>query len=191
MIIMIDNYDSFTYNLVQMIQVLGKDISVRRNNRVNIPELEMLSPAALVVSPGPGTPDHAGISVEAIRHFSRRIPILGVCLGHQAMATAFGGTVIRADRIMHGKTSRIFHDGRSMFKDLPNPFSAIRYHSLLVNRNRLPEGFEISAWTERGEVMGLRHKQHPMEGVQFHPESILTDVGTDMINNFFRRVPND
>ena len=189
MILMIDNYDSFTYNLVQMIQVLGKDISVRRNNRVNIPELEMLSPAALVVSPGPGTPDHAGISMEAIRHFGRRIPILGVCLGHQSMAAAFGGTVIRADRIMHGKTSRIFHDGRSIFKGLPNPFPAIRYHSLLVNRNRLPEGFEISAWTERGEVMGLRHKQHPMEGVQFHPESILTDVGMDMIKNFFRRIP--
>ncbi len=189
MILMIDNYDSFTYNLVQMIQVLGKDISVRRNNRVNIPELEKLSPVALVVSPGPGTPDHAGISVEAIRHFSRKIPILGVCLGHQSMAAAFGGTVIRADRIMHGKTSRIYHDGRSIYKDLPNPFPAIRYHSLLVNRNRLPEGFEISAWTERGEVMGLRHKQHPMEGVQFHPESILTDVGMDMIKNFFRRIP--
>ena len=188
MILMIDNYDSFTYNLVQMIQVLGKDISVRRNNRVNIPELEMLSPAALVVSPGPGTPDHAGISMEAIRHFGRRIPILGVCLGHQAMAAAFGGEVIRAGRIMHGKTSRIYHDGRSIYKDLPNPFPAIRYHSLLVNRNRLPEGFEISAWTERGEVMGLRHKQHPMEGVQFHPESILTDAGMDMIKNFFRRI---
>ena len=188
MILMIDNYDSFTYNLVQMIQVLGKDISVRRNNRVNIPDLERLNPAALVVSPGPGRPNHAGISVEAIRHFSRQIPILGVCLGHQSMAEAFGGEVIRADRIMHGKTSRIFHDGQSIYKGLPNPFPAIRYHSLLVNRNRTPEGFEISAWTERGEIMGIRHKQHPMEGVQFHPESILTHMGMDMMKNFLRRI---
>ena len=188
MILMIDNYDSFTYNLVQMIQVLGKDISVRRNNRVNIPDLEMLSPEALVVSPGPGRPNHAGISVEAIRHFSRQIPILGVCVGHQSMAEAFGGEVIRADRIMHGKTSRIFHDGQSIYKGLPNPFPAIRYHSLLVNRNRTPEGFEISDWTERGEIMGIRHKQHPMEGVQFHPESILTDMGMDMMKNFLRRI---
>ena len=188
MILMIDNYDSFTYNLVQMIQVLGKDISVRRNNRVNIPDLEMLSPTALVVSPGPGRPDHAGISVEAIRHFSGQIPILGVCLGHQSMAEAFGGEVIRADRIMHGKMSRIFHDGQSIYKGLPNPFPAIRYHSLLVNRNRTPDGFEISAWTERGEIMGIRHKQHPMEGVQFHPESILTHMGMDMMKNFLRRI---
>lgn len=188
MILMIDNYDSFTYNLVQMIQVLGKDISVRRNNRVEIPDLEKLGPTALMVSPGPGTPDHAGISMEAIRYFSRKIPILGVCLGHQSIAAAFGGEVIRADRIMHGKTSRIFHDGRSIYQDLPNPFPAIRYHSLLVNRNRLPEGFEISAWTERGEIMGLRHKQHPMEGVQFHPESILTNAGMDMMKNFLRRI---
>ena len=188
MILMIDNYDSFTYNLVQMIQMLGKNISVRRNNQVGISDLEALNPAALVVSPGPGTPECAGISVEAIRHFGQQIPVLGVCLGHQSMAAAFGGEVIRADRIMHGKTSRIFHDGRTLYNDLPNPFSAIRYHSLLVNRNRIPEGFEISAWTEQGEVMGLRHKQHPMEVVQFHPESILTDAGMDMMKNFLRRI---
>ena len=188
MILMIDNYDSFTYNLVQMLQVLGRNISVKRNNRVDVPDLEILNPKALVVSPGPGTPDHAGISVEAIRHFSRRIPILGVCLGHQSMAAAFGGQVIRADRIMHGKTSRIFHDEKFLYEGLPNPFPAIRYHSLLVNRNRIPDGFEISAWTERGEVMGIRHKQHPMEGVQFHPESILTDNGMDMMKNFLRRI---
>jgi para-aminobenzoate synthetase component II len=188
MILMIDNYDSFTYNLVQMIQMLGKNISVRRNNQVGIPDLEALNPAALVVSPGPGTPKCAGISVEAIRHFGEQIPVLGVCLGHQSLAAAFGGEVIRADRIMHGKTSRIFHDGRTLYHDLPNPFSAIRYHSLLVNRNRIPEGFEISAWTEQGEVMGLRHKQHPMEGVQFHPESILTNAGMDMMKNFLRRI---
>jgi len=188
MILMIDNYDSFTYNLVQMIQMLGRKISVRRNNHCRISDLEALSPTALVVSPGPGTPSDAGISVEAIRYFGKRIPVLGVCLGHQSMAAAFGGEVIRAERIMHGKTSRIFHDGREIYGDLPNPFSAIRYHSLVVNKDRIPKGFEISAWTERGEIMGLRHKEHPMEGVQFHPESILTDSGMDMMKNFLRRI---
>ena len=188
MILMIDNYDSFTYNLVQMIQVLGKGILVRRNDQVDISKLEDLSPTALLVSPGPGTPNHAGISVDAIRHFGKRIPVLGVCLGHQSMAAAFGGEVIRANRIMHGKTSLIFHDGRTLYHDLPNPFPAIRYHSLIVNNDRIPDGFEVSAWTEQNEVMGLRHKKHPMEGLQFHPESILTDAGMDMMKNFLRRI---
>ncbi len=188
MILMIDNYDSFTYNLVQMIQMLGRPISVRRNNRVSIEDLKTLNPEAMIISPGPGTPDDAGISMEAIRRLGKRIPILGVCLGHQSMAAAFGGEVLRAGRIMHGKTSRIFHDGQTLYTDLPKPFHAIRYHSLLVNRHRIPEGFEISAWTEQGEVMGIRHKEHPMEGVQFHPESILTDAGMDMMRNFLRRI---
>ena len=188
MILIIDNYDSFTYNLVQMIQALEKDIEVRRNDQVDIPGLEDLKPTALLVSPGPGTPADAGISVEAIRHFGRKIPVLGVCLGHQSMAAAFGGEVIRADRIMHGKTSRIFHDGRGLYHGLPNPFPAIRYHSLIVNRNRIPEGFEVSAWTKPDEIMGLRNKKYPMEGVQFHPESILTDIGIDMMKNFLRRI---
>ena len=189
MILMIDNYDSFTYNLVQMIQMLGKEILVRRNDQVDILGLEDLNPTALLVSPGPGTPECAGISVDAIRHFGKRIPVLGVCLGHQSMAAAFGGEVIRANRIMHGKSSRIFHDGRTLYNNLPNPFPAIRYHSLIVNNDRIPDGFEVSAWTEQGEIMGLRHKQYPMEGVQFHPESILTDAGMDMMKNFLRRIP--
>ncbi|MBT3258373.1 MAG: aminodeoxychorismate/anthranilate synthase component II [Deltaproteobacteria bacterium] len=188
MILMIDNYDSFTYNLVQMVQALEKDIEVRRNDQVDIPGLEDLKPTALLVSPGPGKPGDAGISVEAIRHFGRKIPVLGVCLGHQSMAAAFGGEVIRADRIMHGKTSRIFHDGRGLYHGLPNPFPAIRYHSLIVNRNRIPEGFEVSAWTKQDEIMGLRNKKYPMEGVQFHPESILTDTGIELMKNFLRRI---
>ena len=188
MFLMIDNYDSFTYNLVQMIQVLGKNIQVRRNDQVDIPGMEDLNPTALLVSPGPGTPECAGISVDAIRHFGARIPVLGVCLGHQSMAAAFGGEIIRADRIMHGKTSLIFHDGRTLYQNLPNPFPAIRYHSLLVNRDKTPDCFEVSAWTEQGEIMGIRHKQHPMEGVQFHPESILTHAGMDMMKNFLRRM---
>jgi para-aminobenzoate synthetase component 2 len=184
MILMIDNYDSFTYNLVQMIQVIGEDVQVRRNDQIDLCGIRNMGPGAIVISPGPGTPAQAGISVEVIRHFGPEIPLLGVCLGHQSIAAAFGGKVIRAKRIMHGKTSAIFHDGRFIFKDLPNPFEATRYHSLIVEADSLPDCLEISAWTEEREIMGLRHREYRVEGVQFHPESILTDYGGPMIRNF-------
>jgi len=185
MILLIDNYDSFTYNLVQILQILDHDVRVFRNDQIILERIEREKPSRLVISPGPCTPDQAGISVEAIRRFGPEIPVLGVCLGHQAIAAAFGGKVVRADRIMHGKTSRIFHDGRSVYKGLPNPFEAIRYHSLLVERRSLPDCLEISAWTEQGEIMGLRHHKYKVEGVQFHPESILTKEGPKVLKNFF------
>jgi anthranilate synthase/aminodeoxychorismate synthase-like glutamine amidotransferase len=184
MILMIDNYDSFTYNLVQMFQIIGENVHVWRNNQADLIEITRMRPSALVISPGPGTPDQAGISVEAIRCFGPKHPVLGVCLGHQSITTAFGGKVIRADRIMHGKTSSIFHDGQTIYDGIPNPFEAIRYHSLIVDRDSFPDCLEISAWTEDGEIMGLRHRQYKIEGVQFHPESILTNVGEHMIRNF-------
>ena len=184
MILMIDNYDSFTYNLVQMFQVIGENVHVRRNDQTELIEMARLRPSALVISPGPGTPDQAGISVEAIRYFGPKRPVLGVCLGHQAITAAFGGKVIRANRIMHGKISSIFHDGQTIYEGIPNPFEAIRYHSLIVNRDSFPDCLEISAWTEDGEIMGLRHREYKIEGVQFHPESILTDVGGHIIRNF-------
>ena len=185
MILLIDNYDSFTYNLVQILQILDHDVRVFRNDQIILERIEREKPSRLVISPGPCTPDQAGISVEAIRRFGPEIPVLGVCLGHQAIAAAFGGKVVRADRIMHGKTSRIFHDGRSVYKGLPNPFEAIRYHSLLVERRSLPDCLEVSAWTEQGEIMGLRHHKYKVEGVQFHPESILTKEGSKVFKNFF------
>ncbi|MBU4427345.1 MAG: aminodeoxychorismate/anthranilate synthase component II [Desulfobacterales bacterium] len=185
MILLIDNYDSFTYNLVQILQILDHDVRVFRNDQIILERIEREKPSRLVISPGPCTPDQAGISVEAIRRFGPEIPVLGVCLGHQAIAAAFGGKVVRADRIMHGKTSRIFHDGRSVYKGLPNPFEAIRYHSLLVERRSLPDCLEVSAWTEQGEIMGLRHHKYKVEGVQFHPESILTKEGPKVLKNFF------
>ena len=184
MILMIDNYDSFTYNLVQAFQVIGEKVQVRRNNKVDLSDMKRLNPASIVISPGPGSPDDAGISVEAIRHFGPELPVLGVCLGHQSIAAAFGGRVIRAERIMHGKTSMILHDGRSIFQGIPNPFEATRYHSLIVEKESLPDCFEISAWTEEGEIMGLRHREYAVEGVQFHPESILTDAGPSILRNF-------
>lgn len=184
MIVVIDNYDSFTYNIVQMLECLDREVRVFRNDQTVLNNLEDLGPSAIVISPGPCTPDEAGISVEAVRYFAPKIPVLGVCLGHQAVAAAYGGNIIRADRVMHGKISLIFHDGRTIFQGLSNPFEAIRYHSLIVKRDTLPDCLEISAWTEEGEIMGLRHTEYVTEGVQFHPESILTKQGHGLMGNF-------
>ena len=184
MIVLIDNYDSFTYNLVQMLEQMDQEVTVFRNDRIDIQGIEEHNPAALMVSPGPGTPADSGISIQAIHDLGPKIPILGVCLGHQAIAAVYGAKVIRADRIMHGKTSKVFHDGKRIFQDLANPFEAVRYHSLIVEKASLPDCLEISAWTEDGEIMGLRHCQHRVEGVQFHPESILTKSGTNLVQNF-------
>lgn len=181
---MIDNYDSFTYNLVQYFGELGEKLKVFRNNQITLSEIEKMKPARIVISPGPGTPKDAGISMEVICRFAGRTPILGVCLGHQAIGEVFGGKVIRADRVMHGKTDKIYHDGKNLFKNLPNPFIATRYHSLLVERKSLPSVLEITAWSDKKEIMGLRHKKYKIEGVQFHPESILTAVGKQLLANF-------
>ena len=186
MLLMIDNYDSFTYNLVQYLGELGEDIRVFRNNKITIQEIEKLNPDRIVISPGPCTPNEAGISVQTIRHFSGRLPILGVCLGHQAIGAAFGGDIIRAPRLMHGKTSLIHHDGKTVFEGLPNPFEATRYHSLLIKKETLPDCLQITAWTDSDEIMGVRHKELVVEGVQFHPESILTKVGKDLLRNFLK-----
>ena len=186
MLLMIDNYDSFTYNLVQYFGELGEDVHVYRNDKLTVQEIEDLKPSRIVISPGPCTPKEAGVSVETIRHFAGRLPVLGVCLGHQSLAVAFGGTVVRAERLMHGKTSMITHDGRTLFQNLPNPFEATRYHSLIVQRDSLPACFEVSAETAEGEIMGMRHKTLGVEGVQFHPESILTIAGKDLLRNFLK-----
>jgi para-aminobenzoate synthetase component 2 len=184
MILMIDNYDSFTYNLVHYLAELGEEVVVHRNDKLELEDIGKLNPDMLVVSPGPCTPKEAGISVEAIKKFAGRMPILGVCLGHQSVAYAYGGKIVRADRLLHGKTSEIHHDGKGIYKDIPDPFEATRYHSLIVNKESLPEIFEITAWTDEGEIMGIRHKEHMIEGVQFHPESILTKHGKDLLKNF-------
>ena len=186
MLLMIDNYDSFTYNLVQYLRELGEEVEVYRNDKISLAEIETLNPTRLVVSPGPCTPNEAGISVEAIKHFAGKLPILGVCLGHQSIGQAYGGKVVRADRLMHGKTSPVFHDNRELFVGLPDPFDATRYHSLLLERSSLPECLEITAWTAEGEIMGMRHRDLPVWGMQFHPESILTVAGMDMLNNFLQ-----
>jgi anthranilate synthase component II len=184
MLFMIDNYDSFTYNLVQYLGELGEDIRVFRNDKITIEEVEALNPERIVISPGPCTPKEAGISIEVILHFAGKVPILGVCLGHQSIGAAFGGEIVRAGRLMHGKTSQIFHDGKTIFEGLPNPFEATRYHSLMIRRETLPDCLELSAWTDIGEIMGVRHREFMIEGVQFHPESILTVVGKDLLRNF-------
>ena len=184
MILMIDNYDSFTYNLVQYMGELGADIQVERNNCISISEIESLKPEKIVISPGPCTPAKAGISVEVIKDFAGKVPILGVCLGHQSVGAAFGGEIIKAGKLMHGKTSEVRHDGKTLFKNLPNPFTATRYHSLVLNRKTLPDCFEITAESEDNEIMGIRHKDLSVEGVQFHPESILTPNGKDLLKNF-------
>jgi anthranilate synthase/aminodeoxychorismate synthase-like glutamine amidotransferase len=184
MLLLIDNYDSFTYNLFQYLSELGEEVVVVRNDKVTIGEIETRAPERIVVSPGPGSPEEAGISSEVIRHFAGKVPILGVCLGHQCLGYTYGGKVSRAGEIMHGKSSLIYHDGKGVFKGLPNPFPAIRYHSLAVEEKNLPACLEISARTENGIIMGLRHREYPVEGVQFHPESIMTGVGKDLLKNF-------
>lgn len=187
MLLVIDNYDSFTYNLVQYLGELGAEVTVYRNDKITLDQVAALAPARIVISPGPCTPKEAGISVPLIQTFAGKIPILGVCLGHQSMAAAFGGRVVRAKRIVHGKTSRIHHDGKGIYRGIENPFVATRYHSLVAERATLPQEFIVSAWTsedEDGEIMGMRHREYPLEGVQFHPESILTTVGKSLLANF-------
>jgi anthranilate synthase/aminodeoxychorismate synthase-like glutamine amidotransferase len=188
MIFVLDNYDSFTYNLVQLLGELGAELEVRRNDQVTVDEIERLRPEALVLSPGPGRPEDAGILLETIRHFSGKLPILGVCLGHQAIGQVFGGQVVSAPSLVHGKATEVLHDGKTIYQGLPRPFPAGRYHSLVVAPNSIPSKLEVSATTADGVVMGLRHRQLPIEGVQFHPESILTAAGPQLLQNFLRLV---
>lgn len=183
-VLLIDNYDSFTYNLFQYLAELGGEISVFRNDKVSVAEIESMNPSHIVISPGPGEPDDAGVSMEAVEHFGDRKPILGVCLGHQAIGKVYGGKIERAEKLLHGKTSSVYHDGGTIYQGVKNPFTATRYHSLVVQTETVPDCLEISARTEEGTVMGLRHKDFPVEGVQFHPESILTDVGKKILGNF-------
>jgi anthranilate synthase/aminodeoxychorismate synthase-like glutamine amidotransferase len=188
LVFVLDNYDSFTYNLVQYLGELGATVEVRRNDQVTVAQVEKMKPERIVISPGPCTPQEAGISIDLIRHFAGKVPVLGVCLGHQAIGEAFGGHVVRAGHVMHGKTSAVMHDNKSIFQGLPMPMTATRYHSLIVEEKDLPEDLEISAWTNEKDgtrtIMGLRHRQYPIEGVQFHPESVLTDAGKKLVENF-------
>ncbi|HPU54385.1 MAG TPA: aminodeoxychorismate/anthranilate synthase component II [Burkholderiaceae bacterium] len=186
MLLMIDNYDSFTYNLVQYLGELGQDVRTVRNDAITLDEIERLAPERIVISPGPCTPNEAGISVPLLRHFAGRLPILGVCLGHQAIGAAFGGKIVRSRELMHGKTSLIEHTGKGVFEGLPSPYTVIRYHSLAIERASLPECLEVTATTADGEIMGVRHRELPIEGVQFHPESILTEHGHALLRNFLR-----
>ena len=187
MLLMIDNYDSFTYNIVQYFGELGEDVRVYRNDEITIAQIEALNPDRICISPGPKAPAQAGISVEVLRHFAGKKPILGVCLGHQAIGEAFGGKVIRAKQVMHGKTSFIAHTGVGVFKNIPSPFTVIRYHSLAIERASLPSCLEVTAWTDDGEIMGVRHREYDIEGVQFHPESILSEHGHALLKNFLER----
>ena len=190
MLLMIDNYDSFTYNIVQYLGELGEEVKVFRNDKITPAEIELLAPERIVISPGPCSPEEAGISLEVVRRFAGRIPMLGVCLGHQSIGCAFGGKVVRSATLMHGKTSPIMHDGRGLFAGLANPFQATRYHSLVVERASLPEELVVTAWVAEGEIMGMRHRTLPIWGVQFHPESILTEGGMDLFGNFLRMSGN-
>jgi len=187
MILMIDNYDSFTYNLVQYLGELGQGIKVFRNDKITVGKIKKLRPKKIVISPGPGRPEDAGISCDVIKEFAGKIPILGVCLGHQCLGYVYGGRIINAQKLMHGKTSLIYHNRETIFKDIPNPFEATRYHSLIVERKTLPDCLEITAWTKEKEIMGLKHKDYPVWGVQFHPESILTKAGKDILRNFLKQ----
>ncbi|HEZ2690530.1 TPA: aminodeoxychorismate/anthranilate synthase component II [Neisseria meningitidis] len=190
MLLFIDNYDSFTYNIVQYFAELGQEVAVRRNDDITLEEIEALNPQYLVIGPGPCSPKEAGISVAAMRHFAGRLPIMGVCLGHQTIGEAFGGRIVRAKTLMHGKVSPVSHSGKGMFKGLPNLVTCTRYHSLVIDRNTMPECLEVTAWTEDGEIMGVRHKEYAVEGVQFHPEALLTEHGHDMLNNFLVEFQN-
>ncbi|MED1663663.1 aminodeoxychorismate/anthranilate synthase component II [Brevibacillus laterosporus] len=184
MIIMIDNYDSFTYNLVQFVGELGEELRVFRNDKITLEEIENMKPDYLMISPGPCTPNEAGISMDVVRHFAGKVPIFGVCLGHQSIGQVFGGKIVRADRLMHGKTSEVLHDSKTIFASIPSPFQAARYHSLVIQEESIPEEIEITARTPEGEIMAIRHRELPIEGVQFHPESIITQYGKQMLKNF-------
>lgn len=191
MLLMLDNYDSFTYNLVQYLRELGQEVEVHRNDQISAAEIEAKSPEYILVSPGPCTPDEAGISLEVIEHFAGKIPLLGVCLGHQSLGQVWGGEVVRAEKVMHGKTSQVHHNSQGVFSGLPNPFTATRYHSLVIKKNSMPDCLEVTAWTENeqgeiDEIMGVKHKEFQQQGVQFHPESILTEHGHDLLNNFLQ-----
>ena len=186
MLLMIDNYDSFTYNLVQYFGELGEDVRTYRNDEITVEAIEKLNPSRICISPGPCTPHEAGVSVPVLQHFAGKLPILGVCLGHQSIGAAFGGKIIRAQQVMHGKTSPIEHTGVGVFKNLPSPYTVIRYHSLAIARDSLPDCLEVTAWTADGEIMGVRHKTYPIEGVQFHPESVLSDHGHALLQNFLK-----
>ncbi|MFC1962010.1 anthranilate synthase component II [Chloroflexota bacterium] len=186
MLLLIDNYDSFTYNLYQYFGELGEQVEVVRNNKTTLKEIEAMSPERIVISPGPSTPQQAGISNDVIRHFGAKLPVLGVCLGHQCIGYSYGGTVAQANRIMHGKSSLVHHREQGVFSGLPNPLSAIRYHSLVVKREGLPEYLEVTAWTDDGTIMGLKHREYPVEGIQFHPESFMTEAGKDLLYNFLK-----